>query len=110
LKPHPYNGRKHLEKQSKVFRAVLDEVGFAGVSLVYRSERHGGALTLNDGHMRLEEVGDFKIPCAFTDLNDLEADKLLTIAAPIGDMAEQIRHNSMRYCGSYRSKAMNLKN
>jgi DNA modification methylase len=88
LKPHPYNWRKHPEKQRKAFRAVLDEIGFAGVSLVYRSERHDGALTLIDGHMRLEEVGDFQIPVAITDLNDLEADKLLTIAAPIGDMAE----------------------
>lgn len=88
LKPHPYNWRKHPAKQRKAFRAVLDEIGFAGVSLVYRSERHGGALTLIDGHMRIEEVGEFEIPCAITDLSDVEADKLLTLAAPIGDMAE----------------------
>ncbi|WP_425618050.1 DNA modification methylase [Anatilimnocola sp. NA78] len=88
LKPHPYNWRKHPAKQRKAFRAVLDEIGFAGVSLVYHSERHGGALTLIDGHMRIEEVGEFDIPCAITDLNDVEADKLLTLAAPIGDMAE----------------------
>ena len=88
LKPHPYNWRKHPAKQRKAFRAVLDEIGFAGVSLVYHSERHGGALTLLDGHMRVEEVGDVELPCAITDLNDLEADKLITLLAPIGDMAE----------------------
>jgi DNA modification methylase len=88
LKPHPHNWRKHPKKQRAAFRAVLDEIGFAGVSLVYRSERHGGALTLIDGHMRLEEVGDFDIPCAITDLTDKEADKLLVLAAPLGDMAE----------------------
>jgi hypothetical protein len=87
LKANQRNWRTHPEKQRKAFRAILGEVGFAGVELVYNSERNGGALTLIDGHMRQVEAGDSEIPCAITDLNDAEADKLLAAFDPLGAMA-----------------------
>ena len=88
LRHHPRNWRKHPPKQRKAFRALLDEIGFAGVELVYQSERFGGELTIIDGHMRQEEVGDFEMPCAITDLTDAEADKLLALANPLAAMAD----------------------
>lgn len=88
LMHHPHNWRKHPERQRRALRAVLGEIGFAGVELVYPSERHGGKLTLIDGHLRHEVAGDMPLPCAITDLTDAEADKLIAIAAPIGEMAE----------------------
>jgi len=89
LKHHPHNWKNHTAEQRQAFRAVLDEIGFAGVALVYRSERLGGALTLIDCHMRQEEVGDdFELPCAITDLNDAEADKLLAIGDRLASMAD----------------------
>ena len=88
LRHHPRNWRMHPPKQREAFRALLDEIGFAGVELVYESERFGGELTIIDGHMRQEEVGDFEMPCAITDLNDAEADKLLALANPLAAMAD----------------------
>jgi hypothetical protein len=89
LQPHPLNWRTHGDEQRKALRAIFGEIGFAGVTLVYKSERNGGALTIIDGHLRQDEVGpDFELPIAITDLNDAEADKLLALLHHVGDMAE----------------------
>jgi len=82
------NWRLHGDEQREALRAVFGEVGFAGVSLAYYSERNGGKLTLIDGHLRKEEVGaDFELPVAITDLTDREADKLLALFDPLGGLA-----------------------
>lgn len=88
LAANPANWRTHDERQRTVFRAILDEIGFAGSSLAYYSERAGGLLTLIDGHLRQEEVGpDFAMACAITDLTDAEADKLIAAFDPVSGMA-----------------------
>jgi hypothetical protein len=88
LLQHPLNWRTHSPEQRQAFRALLNEIGFAGVALVYKSKRNRGRLTLIDGHMREEEVGpDFLMSCAVTDLDDAEADKLLALGDRLGQMA-----------------------
>lgn len=85
---NPRNWRTHSDDQRAAFRAIMDQVGFAGVELAYHSKRNGGRLTLIDGHMRKEEVpADFQMHVAITDLNDEEADALLATFDPLGNMA-----------------------
>jgi hypothetical protein len=66
----------------------VQEIGFAGAELSYYSARNSGALTLIDGHMLQEEVGDTEIPCLITDLTDEEADKLLLTYDALAGLAE----------------------
>jgi hypothetical protein len=82
------NWRTHPQAQRDAFRDLVQEIGFAGAELCYYSQRNGGALTLIDGHMRMEEAGDAEIPCLITDLNDDEADKLLLTYDPLAGLAE----------------------
>src|SRR5436309_6957860 len=88
LVPNGRNWRRHPEQQREAFRDLVQEIGFAGAELAYYSERNGDALTLLDGQMRQEEVGDAEIPCLITDLNDQEADKLLLTYDPLATLAE----------------------
>src|SRR5438093_11178095 len=88
LVPNAKNWRTHPKQQRDAFRDLLGEIGFAGAELTYYSKRNGGRLTLIDGHMRQEELGDAPIPCLITDLNDEEADKLLVTYDPLAAMAE----------------------
>jgi len=88
LAANPANFRTHDDRQRTVFRTLLEEIGFAGASLAYYSERAGGLLTLIDGHLRKEEVGpDFAMACAITDLTDAEADKLIAAFDAVSGMA-----------------------
>jgi hypothetical protein len=70
LRPNGRNWRIHPQHQRDAFRDLVQEIGFAGAELTYYSQRNSGALTLIDGHMRQQEVGDAEIPCLITDLND----------------------------------------
>jgi hypothetical protein len=88
LMPNGHNWRTHPQHQRDAFRDLVQEIGFAGAELTYYSARNGGRLTLIDGHMRKEEVGDAEIPCLVTDLNDEEADKLLLTYDPLAVLAE----------------------
>jgi hypothetical protein len=88
LRPNGRNWRMHPQHQRDAFRGLVQEIGFAGAELCYHSERNGGALTLVDGHMRREEIGDAEIPCLITDLNDEEADKVLLTYDPLAALAE----------------------
>jgi hypothetical protein len=88
LLPNGRNWRIHPHHQRETFRDLVQEIGFAGAELTYFSERNGGRLTLIDGHMRKEEVGEAEIPCLITDLSDEEADKLLLTYDPLAALAE----------------------
>jgi hypothetical protein len=92
LRPNGRNWRTHPKHQREAFRDLVREVGFAGAQLTYHSQRNGGALTLIDGHMRQEELGDAEIPCLITDSDDDEADLLILTFDPIGAMAGADEH------------------
>ena len=88
LSDHGGNFRVHPNVQKNMMKGILDEVGIAGALVTYHSERNGGKLTLIDGHMRKNEFGDgVDWPVVVTDLNDEEADKLLTAHDPVGMLA-----------------------
>lgn len=83
---NPVNWRGHPDNQREAFRGIAREIGWAGVPLVYQSERTG-TLTYLDGHMRKEEVPDLEAEVAITDLNDEEADLFLATYDPLGTAA-----------------------
>jgi hypothetical protein len=85
LKPNAKNWRRHPEGQKSVLRAILDDVGFVGAVLA--RELPTGELELLDGHMRAENDPNAEIPVLIVDLNDEEADKVLTTFDPLGDLA-----------------------
>tara|TARA_Y100000310_G_scaffold344164_1_gene455473 strand:- start:4752 stop:5435 length:684 start_codon:yes stop_codon:yes gene_type:complete len=88
LKENPKNWRTHSDWQKSVFKSVMESVGFAGTIIAYESERNDNALTLIDGHMRIEEIEDTtEVPVLILDVNDEEADLLLATYDPIGSMA-----------------------
>lgn len=89
LAANPRNFKQHGAKQTGALKALLEEIGFAGAALAYKSERAGGALTLIDGHLRQREMpADFSMACTIVDLTDEEADKLLLAFDPIAALAE----------------------
>lgn len=85
LRPSPWNFRTHPEKQRAVLKAVLGEIGIAGVVLARKLE--DGTYALIDGHLRREELGNRKIPVVVVDLDEEEAKKLLACYDPIGALA-----------------------
>ena len=82
-----HNWRLHPEYQRKALGEIYKKVGWAGMPLVYFSEREG-KLTFIDGHLRKEETPDLTVRVAVTDLNDAEADILLSTYDPLGRLAE----------------------
>ncbi len=82
-----HNWRLHPERQRKALSEVYKKVGWAGMPLVYFSEREG-KLTFIYGHLRKEETPDLTVRVAVTDLNDAEADILLSTYDPLGRLAE----------------------
>src|SRR3954464_1692400 len=85
LRPSPWNFRTHPDKQRAVLKAVLGEIGIAGVVLARKLE--DGTYALIDGHLRREELGNRKIPVVVVDLDEEEAKKLLACYDPIGALA-----------------------
>lgn len=83
---NPWNFRIHPEKQAQVLREVLGEVGISGAVIV--RELGDGKYGLIDGHLRVEEVGEEKIPALVLDLNEEEAKLLLAAYDPISSLAE----------------------
>ncbi len=92
LLPNALNPRTHGEGQRTALRALLDEVGFARSTLAYVAERHrhlgaDAPLTLIDGHLRREELGDEEVTVEVLDVTDEEARKLLLSIDPMAQLA-----------------------
>lgn len=85
LLANPKNWRKHPAGQAKALVGVLEKIGIVTPLLAYYSERAGGALTLIDGHLRLEQGGVW--PCTIVNLSDEEADYVLLTHDPLTAMA-----------------------
>ena len=85
LLANPKNWRKHPAGQAKALVGVLEKVGIVTPLLAYYSDRAGGALTLIDGHLRLEMGGVW--PCTIVNLSDEEADYVLLTHDPLTAMA-----------------------
>jgi hypothetical protein len=85
---NPRNPKTHPKRQGEAIRGVVSEVGWAGVPLVYSSERLG-RLAFVDGHLRKREFPDLTVNVALTDLTDQEADYLLLTFDPIASLAVQ---------------------
>lgn len=84
LAPNPKNWRLHPIAQQNVLRGLLSEIGISAAAIAV--ERPEG-LVLIDGHLRSEIVGDEQIPVLIVDLNDDEADKLLTTFDSVSNLA-----------------------
>jgi hypothetical protein len=97
LKPHALNPRTHGDGQRSALRALLEEVGLARSVLAYVAEadRTGSVvndlahapLTLIDGHLRREELGDEEVSVEVLDVTDAEARKLLISLDPMAQLA-----------------------
>ncbi len=85
LKPNPRNWRTHPEAQEAALRGVLGEIGYADACLA--RELPDGTLELVDGHLRAGLDPDQKVPVLILDLDEAEADKLLTVLDPLAAMA-----------------------
>lgn len=84
LAPNPKNWRLHPIAQQNALRGLLSEIGISAAAIAV--ERPEG-LVLIDGHLRSEIVGDEILPVLIVDLNDEEADKLLTTFDSVSGMA-----------------------
>jgi hypothetical protein len=85
LRANPLNWRTHPQTQNEALKGILGEVGIAAPLIAYYSEEAGGALTLIDGHLRLESGGEW--PVAVLDVNDREAKLLIAVFDPISALA-----------------------
>jgi hypothetical protein len=88
LRPHPQNARRHPDTQARSLEAVIREVGQVGELYAYHSEKLDGALTLLDGHLRLERFPDSEWDIAITDLTDTEAALMLASRDRVTELAE----------------------
>lgn len=75
LKAHPLNWRTHPAGQRSALGASIDEVGFARSLLVYEDPEWG--LTVIDGHLRRDELGDLPVTVEVLEVSRDEARKLL---------------------------------
>ena len=85
LLPNPKNWRIHPIAQQDALRGVLAEVGYAD-ALIARETPEG--LMLVDGHLRAETTPDADVPVLVLDINEAEADLILTTLDPLASMAE----------------------
>lgn len=86
LKPSPRNWRTHPQAQQDALRGILAEVGYADALLA--RETPDGTLELIDGHLRKELDPEQIVPVLVLDLDQDEANKLLTVLDPLAGMAE----------------------
>lgn len=85
LKAHPGNWRTHSDPQRAAYRALLDEVGFAGVILARKTGRTYQVL---DGHMRVDEADpDDVLPVVVLQVSAAEAELVLATYDPLGQAA-----------------------
>ena len=85
LVPNPKNWRTHPGHQKDVLKGVLAEIGYADALIV--REMPDGALQLIDGHLRAETTPEQTVPVLVLDLEESEADKLLTLLDPLAGLA-----------------------
>jgi hypothetical protein len=85
LIPNPKNWRTHPDRQKDVLKGVLAEVGYADALLA--RELPDGSLQLIDGHLRAETTPEQTVPVLILDLDESEADKLLTLLDPLAGLA-----------------------
>lgn len=86
LQDNDGNWRTHQMFQRDALAGILHSVGIADALKAYYSERQGG-LTLLDGHLRKEDFPDVEWPVLILDINDDEADLLLSVFDPIAALA-----------------------
>jgi hypothetical protein len=86
LLDNPKNWRKHPDNQRRVLRSVLERVGFAD-ALIARETDDG--LVLIDGHLRRGEVEpDQMLPVLILDVDEKDADFILSTIDPLSMMAD----------------------
>jgi len=86
LHANPRNWRVHNTAQVKAMEGILAEIGYAGALLA--RELPDGTLELIDGHLRAELDPEQEVPVLIVDLDQDEANKLLTVLDPLAAMAE----------------------
>jgi hypothetical protein len=95
LARHPLNARLHGAAQRSALRALLEEIGLARSVLAYVSDADRAAgldrLTLIDGHLRQEELGEEEVEVEILDVNDAEARALLLSLDPLAQLADYDR-------------------
>jgi DNA modification methylase len=85
LSRNPRNWRRHPVAQTKALQGALSEIGYADALIAYETEE---GLMLIDGHLRADTTPDMEVPVLITDLDELEANKLLATLDPLAAMAE----------------------
>ncbi len=85
LVPNPKNWRTHPDHQRDALKGVLAEIGYADALLA--RELPDGRLQLIDGHLRAETTPDREVPVLILDLDEKEADLLLTVLDPLSALA-----------------------
>ena len=85
LRVNPNNWRRHPENQKQGMKALLDNIGYAGVLLAYEKDDE---LVLIDGHLRQEVTPDEEVPVVILDVNEQEANTILATYDPISMLAD----------------------
>ena len=86
LVPNSKNWRIHTDKQKSILRGLLNDIGYADALLA--RELPDGSFQLVDGHLRAETTPDQMVPVLILDIDDAEADKLITLLDPLASLAE----------------------
>jgi DNA modification methylase len=84
LKANPSNWRRHPEGQRAALRGILEQVGYADALL---ARRDGDRLVLIDGHLRQSLDPDQVVPVLVIDVDESEADLLLSTLDPLAALA-----------------------
>ena len=105
LDPAPKNFRTHNDRQRRVFRGLVAEIGVAGAVIAWIPDAkaraklakakdpavwlaaYKGRLQLIDGHLRAEELTSGDLPVLVTDLDAAEAAKALATFDAVSDLA-----------------------
>src|SRR5207253_11145080 len=82
--PNPANWRRHPDHQRSALRGLLRQIGYADALL---ARRDGDGLVLIDGHLRQSLDPDQVVPVLVLDLDEAEADLLLTTLDPLAALA-----------------------
>lgn len=82
----PRNWRTHPQAQRDALRGILADIGYAD-ALIAR-ETPEGHLELIDGHLRAETTPETEVPVLIVDLDQDEANRLLTVLDPLAALAE----------------------
>jgi DNA modification methylase len=90
LLANPKNWRRHPKSQQDAIGEMLGKIGYAD-ALLARDTPDG--LMLIDGHLRAETTPDAVVPVLILDVNDEEADLILTTLDPLASMAETDSNN-----------------